>query len=394
MDFRFGEAEERLRLEVRRFLQESVPDLNPIDRIGSIGNLVVTEDGFHKASAFNKRLAERGWVAPAWPKQYGGLEATIYEQMVFNEEFGYCSPPDNGTRALGVSLLGPTLIQHGSEEQKQQHLRGITNADVVWCQGFSEPGAGSDLASLQTRAVADGDGFLISGQKTWTSEAHHADWMFLLARTDPDAPKHKGISFFMVDMKTPGITVRPMVHMANRHHFNEVFLDHVRIPKANMVGDENQGWYVAMTLLDFERSGIYGLAGLRRTLELLAAHLRERPRGLRERHRLALAELYVSYQAGRCTSYRIGDMQAKGIAPTHEASVMKVFSSELQQRTYNFGVNMLGLPGLLVTEEPRALYEGELPVGYMTSMAATVYAGSSEIQRNIIATRGLGLPRG
>jgi len=393
VDFRFGEAEERLRREVRSFLRDNTPELSPIDRVGSIGNLVVTEDGYHKASAFNKQLAERGWMAPAWPKEYGGLGATIYEQMVFNEELGYVSPPDNGTRALGVSLLGPTLIAHGSEGQKRRHLRGITSAEVVWCQGFSEPGAGSDLASLQTRAVRDGDDYLISGQKTWTSEAHHADWMFLLARTDPEAPKHKGISFFMVDMKTPGITVRPMVHMADRHHFNEVFLESVRVPKENMVGEENQGWYVAMTLLDFERSGIYGVAGLRRTLETLAGLLRERPRDARAQHRLALADLFVAHSAGKCMSYRIGDMQAKGLPPSHEASAMKVYSSELQQRIYNFGVNMLGLYGQLITEDPRAPFEGALPVGYLTATAATVYAGSSEIQRNIIATRGLGLPR-
>ncbi len=393
MDFRFGEEEERLRHEVRQFLREQMPDLDPIDRVGSIGSLVVTDDGIEKAKRFNKKLAERGWIAPAWPKEYGGLGASIYEQMVFNEEFGYAGPPDTGTRVLGVGLLGSTLIVHGTEEQQREHLSGITSAEVIWCQGFSEPAAGSDLASLETRAVRDGDDYLLTGQKTWTSVAHHADWMFLLARTDPDAPKHKGISFFLLDMKTPGITVRPLIHMANRHHFNEVFLDNVRVPKANLVGEENRGWYVAMTLLDFERSGIIGFAAQRRTLETMLDYLRDRPRDIRSKYRLGLADLLIDHNVGRSLSYRIGDMQAKGQIPSYEASSMRVFQAELQQRIYNFGVKMLGLVGLLMPEDPRAPFEGEMSENYLASVPATIYAGSSEIQRNIIATRGLGLPR-
>ena len=394
MDFRFSEAEEQLRKEVRQFLQEHMPELDPVDRVGSIGGLVVSENAFEKAMVFNKKLAERGWIAPGWPKEYGGLDASIYEQMVFNEEFGYVGPPDTGTRVLGVGLLGPTLIVHGTEEQKREHLSGITSAEVIWCQGFSEPGAGSDLASLQTRAVRDGDDYIISGQKSWTSEAHHADWMFLLARTDPDAPKHKGISFFLLDMKTPGITVQPMIHMANRHHFNDVFFDNVRVPKEHLVGEENRGWYVGMTLLDFERSGIIGFAAQRRTLETMTSHLRGSPQRVRGKYRLGLAELVIDNHVGRCLSYRIGDMQAKGQTPSHEGSAMKVFQSDLLQRMANFGVKMLGLAGQLLPEEPKAPYEGEMPESYMTAVPATIYAGSNEIQRNIIATRGLGLPRG
>ncbi len=394
MDFRFSEAEERQRNEVRQFLQEHMPELDPVDRVGSIGGLVVSENAFEKAMVFNKKLAERGWIAPGWPKEYGGLDASIYEQMVFNEEFGYVGPPDTGTRVLGVGLLGPTLIVHGTDEQKREHLSGITSAEVIWCQGFSEPGAGSDLASLQTRAVRDGDDYLISGQKSWTSEAHHADWMFLLARTDPDAPKHKGISFFLLDMKTPGITVQPMIHMANRHHFNEVFFDNVRVPKEHLVGEENRGWYVGMTLLDFERSGIIGFAAQRRTLETMLDHLRSSRQRVLEKYRLGLAELMIDNHVGRCLSYRIGDMQAKGQTPSHEGSAMKVFQSELLQRMANFGVKMLGLAGQLLPEEPKAPYEGEMAESYMTAVPATIYAGSNEIQRNIIATRGLGLPRG
>ncbi|MGD9932434.1 MAG: acyl-CoA dehydrogenase family protein, partial [Dehalococcoidia bacterium] len=251
MDFRFGDAEEALRTEVRAFLQGALPAVETHFHPDVPGG-----DDFYEALAFNKKLAARGWIAPAWPKEYGGLGATIYEQMVFSEEFGYYGAPDNGTRAFGVGMLGPTLIVHGTEDQKREHLARITSAEAVWCRGYSEPGSGSDLASLQTRAVRDGDDFIINGQTIWTSGGHGANWIFLLARSDPEAPKHKGISFFMLDMRTPGVTVRPLVNMAGRHDFNEVFFEDVRIPRANLVGEENRGWYVGMTLLDFERSGV------------------------------------------------------------------------------------------------------------------------------------------
>jgi alkylation response protein AidB-like acyl-CoA dehydrogenase len=215
----------------------------------------------------------------------------------------------------------------------------------------------------------------------------------VLARTDPDAPKHKGLSFFLVDMRTPGIAVRPLVHMANRHHFNEVFFDNVRVPKRNMVGEEHRGWYVAVTALDSERSGIGGFASNRRTLEALAAHLRAARADVRTKHRLGLADLVVANDVGKCLSYRVGDMQARGHTPSHEGSMLKVYQTELMQRIYGFGVTMLGLWGQLVPEEPRAPFEGEMAQSYMTASPASVYAGTNEIQRNVIAQRGLGLPR-
>jgi len=261
MDFRFGPDEERLRSEVRAFLQTALP---PVDETFHAD--VPGGSDFDEALAFNQKLAARGWIAPAWPKQFGGLSATIHEQMVFSEEFGFYGTPDNGTRAFGVGMLGPTLIVHGTDAQKAEHLPRITSAEAVWCQGYSEPGSGSDLASLQTRAVRDGDDFVLNGQKIWTSGGHGANWIFVLARSDPNAPKHKGISFFMVDMRTPGLTVRPLVNMADRHDFNEVFFEDVRVPAANLIGEENRGWYVGMTLLDFERSGVGRTGAQRRTL--------------------------------------------------------------------------------------------------------------------------------
>jgi alkylation response protein AidB-like acyl-CoA dehydrogenase len=389
MDLRFGEREEQLRAELRAFLKEHLPARDPTK------DPRTDDEAFEAAKRFNAELAKRGWLAPAWPKEYGGLGASIYEQMVFNEEFGYHGAPDTGTRGFGVGMIGPTLIIHGSEEQKREHLPRITSGEVVWCQGYSEPGSGSDLASLQTRAVRDGDDYVINGQKIWTSGGHRANWMFLLARTDPDAPKHRGISMFLLDMKnTPGVEVRPLINMANRHHFNEVFFQDVRVPRRNLVGEENRGWYVGMTLLDFERSGIGTTAAQRRTLERLTEWLRDEPAWKRERYRLSLAELVIENNVGRYLGYRIGDMQAKGRHPSHEASMVKVFQSELSQRIYRFAVNALGLAGQLMPEQPGAPFAGDMPENYLTSVPMTIYSGTNEIQRNIIATRGLGLPRG
>ena len=388
MDFRFGDAEEGLRTEVRTFLQEALPPVEEHFHPDVPGG-----DDFNEAVTFNKQLAARGWIAPAWPKQYGGLGATIYEQMVFSEEFGYFGAPDNGTRGFGVGMLGPTLIVHGTEQQKAEHLTRITTAEAVWCQGYSEPGAGSDLASLQTRAVRDGDDFILNGQKIWTSGGHGANWIFLLARSDPEAPKHKGISFFMLDMRTPGVTVRPLVNMAGRHDFNEVFFEDVRIPRANLVGEENRGWYVGMTLLDFERSGVARTGAQRRTLELFGRWLHIAPEETRRKARLGYAELLIENNVARALGYRIGDMQTRGEHPSYEASMVKVFLSELSQRMYNFGVNALGLSGQLRPGDPRARLLGEFAENYMLISPASVYSGSNEVQRNIIASRGLGLPR-
>jgi len=390
MDFAFTESELKLRDEVRRFLDEALTGYE-----GGGSDLV--DDDLEFASKFNRKLAARGWIAPAWPKQYGGLGATYIEQMIFSEELAYADAPGKG-RLFGIGMIGPTLIVHGSEEQKAQHLPGITGGTVLWCQGYSEPGAGSDLAALQTRAVRDGDDYVINGQKIWTTQAHIADWMFLLARTDPEAPKHKGISFFLLDMKTPGITVRPLVNMGNRHEFNEVFFEDVRVPARNLVGGENRGWYVAMTLLDFERSSVASVAANRRTLEDLAAYLRDsRSNGgtttdapwIRNR----LADLWVETEASRWLSYRVAAMQQRGLVPNYEASIVKVLATESSQRIYNFGTKALGLYGQLTTGSRWARLKGTIENGYLFSVSPTIYSGSNEIQRNVIATRGLRLPR-
>lgn len=392
MDFAFSAEQDALRQEVRAFLKQALPP-NWSGSGSDIG-----DDDWQLARGFNRQLAARGWIAPAWPKQYGGLGASHVEQMIFSEELAYHRAPP-GQRVFGVGMIGPTLIVHGSEEQKQQHLSGITSGDIAWCQGYSEPGAGSDLAALQTRAERDGDEYIVNGQKIWTTGAHISDWIFLLARTDPNLPKHKGISFFLVDMKTPGITVRPLVNMVNRHEFNEVFFEAVRVPRSNMVGPENGGWYVAMTLLDFERSSVGSVASARRTLEELAAYASQTRRDgsplIRQgRVRLGLAELAIENEVGRMMAYRVGSMQDAGRVPNYEASMVKVYATELGQRLSNFGVNMLGLYGHLRPESAFAALDGRLEQSYLTAVAPTIYSGSNEIQRSIIAQRGLGLPRG
>ncbi len=388
MEFRFTQEHEALRQEVRDFLAEALPDRG----VGPVRP--TSQENWEEQLAFNKKLAKKGWIAPAWPKEYGGLGWSHIKQMIFSEELSYAGAPDGG-RVFNVGMIGPTLIVHGTPEQKAEHLPRITNAEVTWCQGYSEPGAGSDLASLQTRAVRDGDDYIVNGQKIWTTGAHHADWCFLLVRTDPDAPKHKGISFLLVDMKTPGITVRPLVNMAGYHEFNEVFFEDVRVPVRNRVGEENRGWYVAMTLLDFERSNVASIAANQRQLELLIKAMRESRSApaYRDILRHRLADLWVANETGRMLAYRIAWMQEAGRIPNYEASVIKVFATELAQRITNFGVNLFGPAGALEPDSKHAVLNGVFEKGHLVNVAPTIYSGSSEIQRNIIAQRGLGLPR-
>jgi alkylation response protein AidB-like acyl-CoA dehydrogenase len=316
-------------------------------------------------------------------------------QVIYNEEMAYNRAPTQ--LGVGPDRVGPTIILYGTDEQKTRHLPGIAGAETVWCQGFSEPAAGSDLASLQTRADLDGDCYVVNGQKIWTSLAHLADWCVLLVRTDQAAPKHKGISFLLVDMRLPGIEVRPLVDMTGRHHFNELFFDNVRVPRDCLVGEENRGWYVAAATLDFERSGINRVVAGIRVYEELREYARESTRNGGRIYddpgvRLKLAELGLEFAVGRLLSYRVASMQAKGQVPNAEASMSKMYGSELQQRLANAGIAVLGLSGQ-VMEGPWAPLAGRLEQYYISTSGLTVAAGTSEIQRNIIAGRGLGLPR-
>jgi alkylation response protein AidB-like acyl-CoA dehydrogenase len=345
-----------------------------------------------------KALAARRWIAPHWPTEYEGAGLTTVEQFIFNEEMAQYRTP-TGIGGSGLQMIGPTLILYGSDEQKQRFLPPIAKGEVYWCQGYTEPGSGSDLASLQTRAVRDGDEYVINGQKIFTSFAHYAEWMFMLARTDPEAPKHRGISMFLLDMKTPGITVSPLIDMSDDHYFNQVFFDNVRVPATQMVGEEHRGWYVGAALLDFERSNIRQSIELKHMVADISQFAREN-RGANQALfsalpaiRMELADRALEAEVARLLSYRVASMQKAGRVPNHESSMGKAWRTETQQRISRTGMKVIGLYGNLKPRSPWAPLNGKLVFYYLNSVNATIGAGTSEIQRNIIAQRGLGLPR-
>lgn len=390
MDFRFSPEDEAFRAEVRSFIRDVLPA--EWDGGSEYGD-EAGDSTFEVGMRVTRKLAERRWLAMAWPKEYGGLGASHMQQLIFNEEIAYNAVPNPGY--MGVAWVGPALMLYGTPEQKARFIPRITSGEDVWSTLYSEPGAGSDLAALNTRAVLDGDEWVINGQKIWTSGAHHSNWGWLAARTDPDAPKHKGISTFVVDMRSPGISVRPLINLAGQHGFNEVFFEDVRIPKENLVGELNRGWYQVAVALDFERSGIAAYASARRMLEQLVQYLESRPTGVRvgPQVRNRLADRFIELNVGTMIAYRIPWMQSQGIIPNYEASVSKLFGSEFGQRVAQTGVQVLGLYGGLEPKSKWAALKGRLERAYLTSVGATIAAGTSEIQRNIIATRGLGLPR-
>ena len=365
---------------------------------GPLGDALASDDDvWNRALGFARRLVDRGWLAPHWPTEYGGAGLTIMQQVVYAEEMANFGAPYVG--GVGIGMVGPILILNGTPKQKAEFLPEITSLSKIWCQGFSEPSAGSDLASLRTRAVRDGDAFIINGQKIWTTWGHRAQHMVMLARTDPEAPKHRGITMLLLDMDWPGITVRPLINMAGLHTFNEVFFEDVRVPMDRVVGEVNRGWYVAAQLLDFERSGVSTAASVRRQLMSTLDHMRSAAKSvpgfqLKSTFGVHLAELFVEAEVGRMLCYRIASMQARGVVPNYEASIGKMFNSELGQRVRNFNVNALSMLGQIHSGATSAdSAAGDYALEYMEAVPATIAAGSSEVQRNIIATRGLGLPR-
>ena len=393
MDFRLSAEEEAFRAEVRQWIAEHAPP-------GGFG--VDREEQFDPrfwdlTQRTAKQLAEKGWLTLAWPKEYGGQGRSVIEQAVFQEETMFAGVPGTTMGIGGTQWVGPTLILHGTEEQKRTYLPPIANAEAWWCTGYSEPGSGSDLAALQARAEKDGDSYVLNGQKTWTSGAHASGWCWLAARTDFEAPKHKGISVFLVNMKTPGVETRTIVNMAGQHSFNEIYFDNARVPAENLVGGENQGWYIVATALDFERSGITYAAYSRKTLALIE-HFLEEGRAAGQawardpiaRH--IAADIAVQVAIQRSFAYRVAWMQSRGLVPNQEASVAKVFGSETQQRAAQAALRIAGMAGQ-VSNGVRAPMEGRALTQYLSSISVTIAAGTSEIQRNIIATRGQGLPR-
>ena len=391
MEFKFSLEDETFRRDLRQFVKDELPS----DWEG--GGSWPEETDWDLTREMRKKLADKGWLTMHWPEEYGGENASPVRSAIFNEEMAYMRAP--GRDIFGVRMLGPTLMIHGSDELKEKHLNAVARGEVQWCQGYSEPESGSDLASLSTRAVRDGDEFIITGRKIWTTLAHRADWIMLLTRTDPDAPKHRGISFILVDMKTPGIEVRPIINMANGHEFNEIIFENVRVPRANVVGEEDRGWYVAVTLLDFERSGIDYSAMARRLLDETKDYAIETKRNgvpLIELPwvRDALANRYIECEVARLMAYNVAYMQGEGLVPNKEASMSKVFGSESLQKVTTTGLDILGMYGVLGRNDKWAPLMGRVQENWMISFSHKIAAGTSEVQRNIIAGRGLGLPRG
>ncbi len=392
MDFNDTPEEASFRKEVRDFILAEAP----LPKKGESG-VEALMNSWEANLGWFKKLGQRGWIAPAWPKEYGGAGMTTVQQFIFNEEMALHKAPRPLHMIIGLGMAGPTLIVHGTEDQKKKYLPGMLRGEDIWCQGYSEPEAGSDLASLQTRAVRDGDDYVINGQKIWTTVAHIAKYMILLTRTDPDAPKHRGITYFILDMKSPGVEVRPLYNLGNSHEFNEVFFNNVRIPKDNVIGEENRGWYSAVTTLDFERSSIGSATGMKQNVEELIEYAVEHANdptstlNTNPMLRYELADRMLETEVARMLSYRVASMQARGLIPNYEASLLKLFSTELNQRIAKTAVHILGLYGQLKGDD--APNRGRWLATFLRSAAYTIEGGTSEIQRNIIAQRGLGLPR-
>ena len=376
---------ERIRREIRTVLDDALPPdwqgcgFLPMD---------VPPDAFDVARTLDRALAARNLIAPAWPVEYGGRGLSPFEQFALYEELGYALAPRLTT--ISVDLVGPVLILYGSDEQRARHLPAIANDAVIWCQGFSEPNAGSDLTSLKTRAERRGDTYVVNGHKIWTSMAHRADWMILFARTgDPDS-RARGLSLFLVPTDAPGISIRPIYDAVHEHALNEVFIEEVEVPTANRVGEEHEGWRYATTLLQYERGDALFIGQFRRMLDDLRAG--ECARSANKRALLAQHE--IDWQVARILTLRVVSMQARGLLPDTEASQAKLFVSEACQRLGTTAQRLAGLYGNLARREPRAPIGGRIEPSVISSTTATLIAGTSEIQRTIIATRGLGLPRG
>ena len=396
MDFRFSEQEETFRREVDEFLRTELPQNWAEECLywpGGYGTVPEFEETSPVVERFRRQLAEKGWLTISWPEEYGGAGRSYLEQAIFHERMSYYRAPSADIAAL---ISGPTIMRFGSDEMKREWLPRIAKGEVRFWLAYSEPGAGSDLASMQTRAVEDGDYLVINGQKTWSSGAHTSDHAWMAVKTDPTAPAHKGISLIIVDNESDGITVRPLTNICGFHSFNEVFFDDVRVHKQNIVGDMNRGWYHLMVALDFERLAI-AIGSFRRTLEELVRYCSETARNgraltadalVRER----LADIAVQTEVAYMLFWQTASMLDRGLVPNIEASVLKLFTTELSQKLASAAVEVMGPYGELERASKWAPLGGRVCTGYLDCISALVGAGTSEIQRNIIAFRGLGLP--
>lgn len=394
MDLSFTPEQEMFRKKFRAWLKANLPKKEQGDAPVEHGD----PERIAKLKVWQRKLYDAGFVAMGWPLDYGGQGADVISQTIVNEELILARAPQL-VGQMGIQMVGPTLIQHGTEEQKKRYLPRILSAEEIWCQGYSEPGSGSDLASLKTRADIDGDEFVVNGQKVWTSNAQFADWMFCLVRTDPAAPKHKGISYILIDMRSPGIAVRPLVQMTGDAGFNEVFFENVRVPRGNLVGELNQGWMIANSTLAHERNM---LGSTTRTQQMFNSLLRlaqsrqryGRPAADDPVIRQKLADLMIRVESMKFHSYRQLTDNLKRRSPGIGASVNKLVSTELNHDLCALALEILGNYGPLARSSRHVADRGLWPYEYMFTLGLIIGGGTSQIQKNIISERGLGMPRG
>lgn len=399
MDFKLGEKEEALRKGIREFAQKELPS----ECFCLLLEEESRDEDWKLAMSISKKLAQKGWLVMAWPKEYGGQGASYWEQMVYGEECGYWGIPGVAMGVSGVAWVGPSLMQFGNEEQRKKYLPLIASgeADGVWCTAYSEPNAGSDFANIQTRAVRDGDEYVINGQKVWTSCAHRARWCWLAVKTDPGAPKkHRGISIFMVDMKSPGITVNPLLNYYGAHIFNEVFFDNVRVPASNLVGEENKGWYHLMQSLASERHSLgpslYGNA--RRLLDELVGYAKEtqydgKPLSQNLGVRHMLADAVVEAEMLKLFNYQVTWELTQGLIPIYGSSRNKAFGDQLLERIGIIGMKLMGTYCQVDPYSKWTKLHGIIQRVYLLSPGISIAAGTDEIEKNVIGQFKLGLPK-
>jgi len=376
VDLTLSPSEEAFRDELRAWLIGNHPGREPD------GDLA----GFEFRRRWQRRLHESGWAGVSWPREYGGRGATLVEQAIYNEEFVRAQAP-SAANVLGLAMGGPTVIAHGTEEQKRRYLEPILSASEIWCQGFSEPGSGSDLASVKTRGVRDGDGWVVTGQKVWTTLAQHAKWCMLVARTDPDAPKHQGLTYFLMDMEQDGVQVRPLRQITGEAEFNELFIEEARVPDENIVGGEGNGWAVAITTLMHERATLaFGLQiAVKLALRELMGLARESGAAGDPLVRDRLAQLYIEAEVLRLNAYRgLSAIMRDGV-PGPEGSLGKWQWAEVNQALTELAMDLRG---------PRAvLHDDTWTFRFLRARANSIEGGTTEILKNIVAERVLGLPR-
>ena len=393
MELSYSKEDEAFRKEIRNWLKHNLPKKDK-----TISDLMPHDpERVKRAKEWQRQLYDAGYVAMGWPKEYGGQDADVMRQTIVNEEMVLARAPGL-VGASGLGMLGPTLIQLGTEEQKRRYLPKILTAEEIWCQGYSEPDAGSDLASLRTRAELVGDEFLVNGQKVWTSNAQFSDWMFCLVRTDPDAPKHRGISYILIDMKTPGITVRPLVQMTGDAGFNEVFFEDVQVPRANLVGELNQGWMVANATLFHERNMLGSTTRTQLMMQNLIRLARSRQRYGKPAAedaviRQKLADLLTRVEAMRYHSYRQLTNALKGRSPGIGAMVNKLVGTELNHDICALALEIMGSYAPLSRKAAHVIDNGTWAYEFMFTLGLIIGGGTSQIQKNIISERGLGMPK-